>query len=225
MKRDAFYVVIDKNFPEYRCHLVPQHGAWSPLNGNLESFKSELETAYAKYKGIYVEPEATAAPVMMGGPEGEDGPGPGGPMFAAPEYIVGETIEELAENLGLTEEQKANFVASVARYNEMCAAGVDTDYGRDKEVLFPVSEGPFFAVKTTPTIGSTMVTMGGLLTDGEQCVLDAEMNPIPGLYASGNTCGRRFGNEYFTPIPGISLGMAIVLGRECGRSVAKFLAK
>ena len=233
MNRDAFYVVFDKNFPEYRCHLVPQHGAWSPLNGNLESFQSELDTAYAKYKGTYVEPEVdeTAAAAAFGGPGGEgpegEGPGggPGGPLMMAPEYIVGETIEELADNLGLTGEVRDNFIASVARYNEICAAGRDDDYGRDKEVLFPVNEGPFFAVKTTPTIGSTMVTMGGLLTDGEQNVLDAEMNPIPGLYASGNTCGRRFGNEYFTPIPGVSLAFAIVLGRECGKSVAKFLAK
>ena len=216
MNRDAFYVVFDKNFPEYRCHLVPQHGAWSPLNGNLESFKEELETAYAKYKGTYVEPEATEEPASDG---------PGGMMMASPDYVVGDTIEELAANLGLTEEQQANFIASVNRYNENCAAGVDSDYGRAAEVLFPVNEGPFYAVKTSPTIGSTMVTMGGLLTDGEQNVIDAEMNPIPGLYASGNTCGRRFGNEYFTPIPGISLAFAIVLGRECGKSVAKFLQK
>ena len=146
-------------------------------------------------------------------------------MMAAPDYAVGETIEELADNLGLEGEVRDNFIAAVKRYNEVCAAGRDDDFGRDKEVLFPVNEAPFFAVKTTPTIGSTMVTMGGLLTDGEQNVLDAEMNPIPGLYASGNTCGRRFGNEYFTPIPGVSLAMAIVLGRECGKSIAKFLEK
>lgn len=213
MNRDAFYVVFDSNFPEYRCHLVPQHGAWSPLNGNLESFRQELADAYAKFKGTYVEPETTA----------QTQEGPGGPMMAAPEYAVGETIEELADSLGLTGTLKDNFVASVARYNAMCDAGVDSDYGRDSAVLFPVNKGPFYAVKTTPTIGSSMVTMGGLLTDGEQCVLDANMDPIPGLYASGNCCGRRFGNEYFTPIPGVSLAMAIVLGRECGKSVAAFV--
>lgn len=231
MNRDAFYVVFDSNFPEYRCHLVPQHGAWSPLNGNLESFKKELEDAYAKYKGTYVEEETETAAAggpgggPEGGPEGEGGPGggPGGPMMAAPEYVVGETIEELADNLGLSGAVRENFIAAVARYNEMCAAGVDSDFGRDSAVLFPVNEGPFYAVKTSPTIGSSMVTCGGLLTDGDQNVLDAEMNPIPGLYASGNCCGRRFGNEYFTPIPGVSLGLAIVLGRECGKSVAHFI--
>ena len=40
---------------------------------------------------------------------------------------------------------------------------------------------------------------------------------------TGNDCGRRFGIEYCTPIPGVSLGMAITLGRECGKSVEKFL--
>ena len=227
MNRDAFYVVFDSDFPEYRCHLVPQHGAWSPLNGNLESFRKELEDAYAKYKGTYVEEETSAAQSGPGGPEGEGpggpGGGPGGPMMAAPEYAVGETIEELADNLGLTGAVRDNFISAVARYNDMCAAGVDSDFGRDAAVLFPVKEGPFYAVKTTPTIGSSMVTCGGLLTDGDQNVLDANMDPIPGLYASGNCCGRRFGNEYFTPIPGVSLGFAIVLGRECGKSVASFI--
>jgi succinate dehydrogenase/fumarate reductase flavoprotein subunit len=213
MNRDAFYVVFDSNFPDYRCHLVPQHGAWSPLNGNKESFQQELEDAYAKYKGTYVEPEQTTT---------TEGPGGGG-FGGAAEYIVGDTIEELADNLELDATQRANFIAAVERYNSMCDAGVDSDFGRDSAVLFPVNQGPFYAVKTTPTIGSSMVTMGGLLTDGEQNVLDANMDPIPGLYASGNCCGRRFGNEYFTPIPGVSLAMAIVLGRECGRSVATFI--
>jgi len=234
MNRDAFYVVFDSNFPEYRCHMVPQHGAWSP--SNLASFKEELDTAYQKYKGTYVEPETEAetqgaaggeggAPQggPGGGPGGEGGPGGGGPMGGVAEYVIGDTIEELADNLGLTGVQRDNFIAAVARYNQMCDAGADSDFGRDKEVLFPVNAGPFYAVKTTPTIGSTMVTCGGLLTDGEQNVLDKEMNPIPGLYASGNCCGRRFGNEYFTPIPGVSIGLAIVLGRECGKSVANFI--
>lgn len=65
--------------------------------------------------------------------------------------------------------------------------------------------------------------MGGIITNGEQNALDANYEPIPGLYMAGNDCGRRFGTEYITPIPGVSLAFALVLGRECGKSVAKFL--
>ena len=64
---------------------------------------------------------------------------------------------------------------------------------------------------------------GGIITDGEQNAVDANYEPIPGLYMAGNDCGRRFGTEYVTPIPGCSLAFALVLGRECGKSVAKFL--
>ena len=90
-------------------------------------------------------------------------------------------------------------------------------------MLFPVKDGPFYACTFDPVLGETMVTMGGIITDGEQNALDANYEPIPGLYMAGNDCGRRFGTEYITPIPGVSLAFALVLGRECGKSVAKFL--
>ena len=72
-------------------------------------------------------------------------------------------------------------------------------------------------------LGIVLVTLAGLYVDGNGAVLDQSFEPIPGLYVSGNDCGRRFGYEYITPIPGCSLGMAIVLGRECGKSVGTFL--
>ena len=37
-------------------------------------------------------------------------------------------------------------------------------------------------------------------------MLNEDYQPIEGLYASGNTCGMRFGPEYITPIPGVSIG-------------------
>ena len=70
---------------------------------------------------------------------------------------------------------------------------------------------------------SALTTMGGLVTNGEQQVLGDGFQPIPGLFASGNTCGRRFGRDYFTPASGMSLGFCWVLGRECGKSVVKYL--
>ena len=68
--------------------------------------------------------------------------------------------------------------------------------------------------------GFTMATVGGLVTDGEQNVLNGAYERIEGLYATGNCCGRRFGAQYSTPISGISIGIALTLGREVGRTVA-----
>ena len=113
--------------------------------------------------------------------------------------------------------------AQIERYNGYCEAGADAEFGRAAEVLFPVKDGPFYACTFDPVLGETMVTMGGIITDGDMNALDANYEPIPGLYMAGNDCGRRFGTEYITPIPGVSLAFALVLGRECGKSVAKFL--
>ena len=44
---------------------------------------------------------------------------------------------------------------------------------------------------------------------------------IPGLYATGNCCGRRFGVQYSTPIAGVSVGMAQTLGCILGMHLAE----
>ena len=68
---------------------------------------------------------------------------------------------------------------------------------------------------TDRTKGGTMgpmVTVDGLWTDDNQ-----NLAPIPGLYATGNCCGRRFGVQYSTPVSGVSIGIAWTLGRELGK--------
>ena len=65
-----------------------------------------------------------------------------------------------------------------------------------------------------------LVPVGGLLTDAYQNVLGQEYEPVPGLYATGNCCGGRFGLHYSTSLPGQSISMAQTLGREVGRHLA-----
>jgi len=88
-----------------------------------------------------------------------------------------------------------------------------------------VKKGPFLAHVSVPRMGSGLVTTGGFVTDNNQVVLDKDYRPIEGLYATGNTCGMRFGAAYITPIAGVSIGMCITLGRICGQNVAKSLEK
>ena len=208
--RKTKFAICDDNFTEYRQYTLPQHAGFNATEKNIQSLRDSLDEAYAKFQGTWEEPE-----------QQEQGP-MGGPMTAA-EYIADDTLEGLADQLGFEGAAKEAFLAQIEEYNQYCADGVDQQFGRDAQVLFPVKQAPFYAVKFEPQLGETMVTMGGILTDGEQNAIDKNFEPIPGLYVSGNDCGRRFGYEYVTPIPGCSLGMAITLGRECGKSVCKFL--
>lgn len=211
MSREPVHCVFDNDFTTYRSYYVPQHGGMEPTAAAVESLRAAMDKAYQKFKGTWVEPEASGEEGAMAGP------------MVAIEYIADDTLEGLAGQLGLTGDAAAEFAAQIERYNQYCEQGSDEEFGRNREVLFPVKNGPFYAASGNPGLGELMCTMGGIITDAEQNALDKDFNPIPGLYVSGNDCGRRFGVEYFTPTPGVSLGIAITLGRECGKSVSNFL--
>lgn len=131
-----------------------------------------------------------------------------------------DTVEKLAELLDYAGENKIQFVASVDRYNALCAEGKDVDFGKDAALMSPIDTPPFFGYAGEKGLGPVIVTTGGLLTDENQNVLDHDYETIPGLFATGNCCGGRFGLQYSTPVSGISLGMAHTLGREAGRWMA-----
>lgn len=209
--RKTKFAVCDDNFTTYRQYTIPQHAGFTASEENIASLRESLDKAYAKFKGTYEEPEGAG-----------DDKGGMGPVTTI-DFIADDTLEGLAKQMGLEGEAVTSFVKTIEDYNDYCVAGADQEFGRNEAVLFPVNQAPYYACTFDPELGETMVTCGGIITDGEQNALDANFEPIPGLYVSGNDCGRRFGYEYITPIPGCSLGMAITLGRECGKSVGAFL--
>lgn len=136
--------------------------------------------------------------------------------------IKADTLEDLAGYLEIEGEAKQTFLDSIAHYNELCAAGEDTDFGKDPSAMIPVNEAPFYAV--VGNLGSrsaspSMVTMSGLMTDKNLNVMNEEYQPIKGLYAAGNSLGGRYGTGYSTPCAGNSIGMAVTHGRVAGTTV------
>ena len=124
--------------------------------------------------------------------------------------------------MGLTDEEAAKAQAQIDRYNELAELGKDLDFGRDSRILLPIDQPPFYGiiqVQEKPALGTC--TLNGLVIDGHQRVLDKGYNPIIGLYASGNNSGGRFGSFYSTPIQGVSLGMALTLGRVLGKELSE----
>ena len=150
--------------------------------------------------------------------------GPGGPKAGPCNYLAcADTIEGLCDKLGVTGKDKENFVAAVARYNELAKKGVDEDFAKDPRQLHPIEQGPFYAYcENVRAVGFLMVTVCGLVVDENQQVVDKETDePIPGLYATGNCSGERFPIMYTTPVAGVSIGIAYTLGRIVGDYVAK----
>jgi succinate dehydrogenase/fumarate reductase flavoprotein subunit len=130
-----------------------------------------------------------------------------------------QTLEELAGYLGYEDDQVQTFVDEVKRYNEMCAAKTDTDFGKDPKALIPIDTAPFYGctAENSGTVGIGLVTLAGMVTDDNMNVLDADGEPIEGLYVAGNTLGGRYGLNYVTPYAGNSVGMALTHGWMAGK--------
>ncbi len=156
------------------------------------------------------------------GPEGGDSAVSATPLpfDVAYHYWAADTIEDLARYMGFEDEAAEQFVASVARYNELCDKGVDEDFGKDASLMHPIKKPPFYGYKEDKNVGNLVVTLSGLRIDHNQQVVDAAYQPIPGLFASGNNSGGRFAVQYMTPMGGLSVGMAQTLGHVLGEYVA-----
>ncbi len=132
-----------------------------------------------------------------------------------------DTLDTLADFLGLTGERKQNFLASVERYNHWCHLGVDCDYAKDPSMLHAIEKPPFYAFGAPKMTGMALVSLAGLEVNGRQNCVDASFEPIPGLYATGNCSGGRFPLQYTSPTNGISIGMALTLGYVLGEQLAE----
>ena len=108
--------------------------------------------------------------------------------------------------------------ASIERYNELCAAGVDEYFGKRKQCLSSLTEPPFYGVHSGTTL---LVTMGGLKINENQQVIDADAHPIKGLWAAGNCSGSFFFGDYPITISGASHGRACTGGRRAGQFAAE----
>ena len=100
-----------------------------------------------------------------------------------------DTLEELAKLCGIDAE---GLAATIAHYNELCANGRDTDYGKHGYDLVPMNEGPWYAIIChIQTDGA----FGGVLVN-EKCEAYSEdkENIVEGFYCGGDLASGRFTN-------------------------------
>lgn len=130
---------------------------------------------------------------------------------------VGETWAELERELELPD---GALVHTVEEFNRLAGEGRDPYFHKAAEWLRPLTEPPFAALSYCKgDFQAHAFTLGGLATRPSGEVLDADGQPIAGLYAAGRTaCGLpRWGEGYSS---GLSLGDSTFFGRKAGGSAA-----
>ena len=125
------------------------------------------------------------------------------------------TLEEVAADAGIDAE---GLKATVDGWNEMVAAGEDSEYSRT--ALFPLdTEGTLYLVEQKLRFATTL---GGFdVTGNFECQLE-DGTVIPGLYAVGECVGGPNGTE---AIPGSMAAWAVTSGHLCGLQMGELLAE
>ena len=131
--------------------------------------------------------------------------------------LKADTIEELLEMIPGMDVEAAK--ASIERYNELCHAGVDTDYGKSAQRLFALENPPFYVAECGTAL--TLGNLGGFESDADCHVYNTDRAQIPGLYVCGAPQGGRFNVQYPISLKGLSCGMCMVFGKIAGENAAK----
>ncbi len=139
------------------------------------------------------------------------------------EPLEAQTVEALAEAAGL---DPAALAATLAAYNAACPEdasafrpdgldGLATQGLRPPKSNWarPLVRPPF---RAWPVICANCFTFGGLRIDIHGRVIDLDGDPIPGLYAAGETAGLFYGD--YTGATSVMRGA--VFGRRAGRHAA-----
>lgn len=128
-----------------------------------------------------------------------------------------DTLDELADKLGFTGNDKKTFLATVENYNAMFDAGADTQFGKEAYRLSAIRQAPFYGAWYG---GSLLTTIDGLRINKHCQVIDAERKPIKGLYAVGTCSGSYYAGNYPVYLVGNCLGRQVTFGRYAARHAA-----
>jgi len=144
----------------------------------------------------------------------------------------GETLEALAEKCAI---DSVRLKETISRFNTFAARGRDDEFQRGASAynqaqgdaanphhptLGALSQPPFYAVRILP---GSLGSFSGLKTDEQARVLDAQQQPIAGLYAIGNDMSSVMRGYY--PSGGITLGPAMTFGYLVGKNLTENINK
>lgn len=121
--------------------------------------------------------------------------------------VVADTLDELAQKTGIDAEA---LKATVDRWNSFAAKMEDEDYGRTAQFWFPISTGPYYALKTT---FFSSVCHGGITKNQNAQVTRIDGSVIDGLYAAGEVTTVTNSNGY-------TISNAMTFGRIAAQHVA-----
>lgn len=129
-------------------------------------------------------------------------------------WIAKGTLAECAAFFGMD-----HLEDTVASYNEMCAAGADTQYYKDSYLMKELTGDTYYVFEYQPSI---WCTFGGVKTDAYCRALTPDQKVIPGLYVAGVDNGSLYCSPYYEN-EGAALGTAYTSGIVAGECMTEYI--
>lgn len=217
VNQDGARMANEADWAQYVCHQVLKSGyteAWSVFDGNWE--KDLVDSLQYGGGGFWDTFREVGSSEELAATDNaatvEDG------LTSDPDnYKKADTLDELADAMGMDTDQKKAFLETVKRYNQYSENGQDPEFFKDPNLLYPVKEGPFYALRVIPAM---LTSMGGVHIDDNFQALDQNDKPIEGLYAIGNCSGDMYEVDYPISLQGNSHGHCLMMGKIMGEYLA-----
>ena len=134
-------------------------------------------------------------------------------MVATGHVTAADTVEELAAATGM---DAAKLQASIDAYNAVVAGEAEDELGfvANNTADAQMTEGPWYACRKVPTVHHTM---GGIRVNLSSQAVDADGNPVVGLYAAGEVTGGTHGENR---LGGNAIADCVTFGRNAGVQAA-----
>lgn len=135
----------------------------------------------------------------------------GGTLFKA------DNLAALARQIGVGSDKLEETVRNYnAAYHAGALSKLEPPRSGSTVPAVPIEQPPFYAV---PLCAGITHTMGGVVVDGDGCVLRPDGSAIPGLYAAGTVTGGLEGGETIGYVGGLM--QAVVFGLRAAEHIAK----
>ncbi|QZA09792.1 FAD-binding protein [Mycolicibacter heraklionensis] len=133
--------------------------------------------------------------------------------------VRGATLAEVARAAGIDAE---GLAATVAAHNDAIDSGAEDPAGKPADFCRRIDQGPFtlMDISVQPNVlrPTPMLTLGGVrVSEDTGAVIDADGDPIPGLYSAGRTAVGIASRSY---VSGLSIADCVFAGRRAGASAA-----
>ncbi|MEC4273164.1 FAD-dependent oxidoreductase [Adlercreutzia sp. R25] len=130
-----------------------------------------------------------------------------------------DTLEELADKLGFTGDDKQVFLDTCAQQTENYEKGEDLQFGKEAFRLSALKTPPFYG--SVKNCGLTLCTLDGIQVNDDLQPYGEDGNPIEGVYVVGNDQGSFYAGTYPNLAAGINAGRCATFGRMVGKMLAE----